>query len=198
MGLYNAEISCWFPHASQSRRIAALLRTQPSKDQWLAALTADNILQKRTPATVLRQARCIRYRLDTLDEEAWAMIADGSHEVATQMLLAAAIKHSRILADFMRSVVAGRLHRLEQHLSPASDWESFLADCSQRDPDVAAFSASTKAKMLQVVLRVLAEARYIDSIKILRLTPPHLHPDVVAYLRRHNESSVLATMDLTQ
>jgi hypothetical protein len=68
----------------------------------------------------------------------------------------------------------------------------------QRDPEVANFSATTQAKMLQVVLRVLAEGKYVDSTKTLRLTPPHLHPDVVRYLKRHGETTVLSTMDMTQ
>jgi hypothetical protein len=140
----------------------------------------------------------IRNRLDTLEDEAWSLIADGSQEVATQLLFAAAIKHSRVLADFLRDVYAGHLRRLEQNISPAKDWEAFLAECVQRDPEVANFSATTQAKMLQVVLRVLAEGKYVDSTKTLRLTPPHLHPDVVRYLKRHGETTVLSTMDMTQ
>jgi hypothetical protein len=45
---------------------------------------------------------------------------------------------------------------------------------------------------------VLAEGKYVDSTKTLRLTPPHLHPDVVRYLKRHEETTVLSTMDMTQ
>ena len=106
--------------------------------------------------------------------------------------------HSRILADFMRDVYAGHLRRLEQHLSPSKDWETFLDECVQRDPAVANFSDTTKAKMLQVVLRVLAEAKYLDSTKTVRLTPPHLHPDVVRFLKQNDELVVLSTMDMTQ
>ena len=113
-------------------------------------------------------------------------------------MFAAATKHSRILADFLRDVYAGHLRRLEQNISPAKDWEAFLAECVQRNPEVANFSTSTQAKMLQVVLRVLAEGKYVDSTKTLRLTPPHLHPDVVRYLKRHGETTVLSTMDMTQ
>ena len=71
-------------------------------------------------------------------------------------------------------------------------------DCVQRDPGVAEFSPTTQAKMLQVVLRVLAEGHYVDSTKTLRLTPPHLHPEVVSYLKRHGETAVLSCMDMTQ
>ena len=198
MPIYSAEISAGSLMLPESRRIARLLLTHPSKEQWFEALKVDNILQKKSPATAKRQGRLIRNRLDTLEETAWQLVAEGGNEVATQILLASAIKHSRVLADFMRDVVAGHLRRLEQNLSPAKDWEAFLADCVQRDPEVASFSDTTKAKMLQVILRILAEARYLESTKSLRLTPPHLHPEVVRHLKQRGESEVFAIMDMTQ
>lgn len=195
MAIYNAEISAGSLMLPESRRIAALLATHPSDAQWQEALRLDNVLQKKTPATARRQARLIRNRLETLNEEAWGLIAEGPQELATQLLFAAAVKHSQLLWDFLRDIYAGHLRRLETHLSPAKDWEAFMADCRQRDPDIAAFSDSTQAKLLQVVLRVLAEARYIDSTRSLRLTPPHLHPDALRYLKTHGETAVLAVMD---
>lgn len=198
MAIYNAEISAGSLMLVESRRVATLLLSHPTKEQWFEALKLDNVLQKKSPATARRQARLIRNRLETLEDEAWSLIAEGSREVATQLLFAAAVKHSRILGDFLRDVYAGHMRRLETHLSPAKDWETFMADCLQRDPEIACFSEVTKAKMLQVVLRVLAECKYIDSTRSLRLTPPHLHPEVVRYLKKHGEAIVLAIMDIKQ
>lgn len=198
MAIYNAEISAGSLMLPESRRIATLLLAHPTKDQWFEALRLDNVLQKKSPATARRQARLIRNRLETLEEEAWKLIVEGSQEVASQLLLAAAIKHSRILGDFLRDIYAGHLRRLETNLAPAKDWDSFMAECLRRDPEIANFSDTTKAKMLQVVLRVLAEGKYVDSTKTLRLTPPHLHPDVVRYLTKHGETLVLALMDMKQ
>ena len=135
MGLYNAEISAGSLMLPESRRVASLMLTQPSRQSWFEALRLDNILQKKSPATARRQARLIRNRLETLDESAWQKVAEGEQEVALQVLLAAAIKHSRLLGDFLGDVVAGRLRRLERTLSPG-DWDAFLADCAHRDPAV--------------------------------------------------------------
>ena len=198
MGVYSAEISAGSLMLPESRRVAGLLLTGPSREQWFDSLKLDNLLQKKTPVTACRQAQLIRKRLETLTEEGLKVIASGSQEVATQLLFAAAIKHSRIFADFLLDVYAEKLRRLEQNLSPAKDWDAFLGECVQRDPEFANLRASTKAKMLQVILRVLAEGRYVDSTRNLRLTPPHLHPDVVSYLKRHGETSVLAIMDMSQ
>lgn len=180
----------------ESRRIAKFMLSHPSKGEWHDALTLENILQKKSPATARRQASLIRKRLETLDEAAWEMTASGDKEVATQILLASAIKHSRLLADFMRDVVVSRLRRLEHTLS-ASDWEAFFAECIQRDPEVGGWSDSTKAKLLQVIIRILSETRYLESTRSLKITPPILHPEVVRYLRNHQETTVLATMELT-
>lgn len=193
--LYNAEISAGSLMLPESRRVARFMLTQPDRATWFETLKTENILQKKSPATARRQARLIRNRLETLDEEAWQLVAEGEQEIALQILLAASIKHSRLLGDFMRDVVAGHLRRLEETLI-VSDWDAFLADCMQRDPALAAWSDSTKAKLLQVVLRMLAEARYLESTRSLRLTPPLLHPEVQRYLKSRSEAAVLAAMEL--
>ena len=59
MGLYNAEISAGSLMLPESRRIARLLLTQPTPEQWDEALKSENLLQKK-PATARRQARLIR------------------------------------------------------------------------------------------------------------------------------------------
>lgn len=198
MAIYSADISAGSLMLPESRRVATLLLVHPTPAEWDEALRLDNVLQKKSPATARRQARLIRNRLQTLNEAAWRQIAEGPQELATQLLLAATIKHSPVLADFLRDVYAAHLRRLETHLSPTRDWEAFMADCRQRDPGIGQFSTSTQAKMLQVVLRILAEARYIDSTRTFRLTPPHLHPDAVRYLKTHGETAVLSLMDQQQ
>jgi hypothetical protein len=43
-----------------------------------------------------------------MSQELWRMVVDGTKEVAIQVLLAASIKHSKLLGDFMDKVI--RLH----------------------------------------------------------------------------------------
>lgn len=193
--LYNAEISAGSLMLPESRRVAGFMLTDPDPMHWHDALRKENILQKRSPATARRQARLIRNRLDTLDATAWQMIADGEQELATQVLLAAAIKHSRLLGDFMRDIVAGRIRRLERDIAPG-DWDAFLVECERRDVKVGSWSDSTRKKLLQVVLRILAEARYITATRHPHLTPPMLHPDLLRYLRSRSETAALAAMEL--
>lgn len=178
----------------ESKRIALLLMSEPDAAAWSKAIELDNILQKKTPATARRQATLIRKRLDTLDAEAWGMIAERENEVAIQLILSAAIKHSQLLGEFMRNVYAVRQRSLELTLAP-TDWHDFLAECAHHDPAVAGWSESTRAKLFQVIVRILVEAKYLENSRSLRLTPKSLHPDVRRYLHAHDETYVLDCLE---
>ena len=194
MTRYNAEISAGSLLPLESRRIAKLLLSDPDQVAWLHAIETENILQKKTPASARRQARLLRRRLTTLDAEAWKMMAEREGEVAIQLLLAAAVKHSQLLGDFMLRVYADRQRRLEPALAP-SDWQDFLAECAHHDAAVADWSDSTKAKLFQVIVRILAEARYLENSRSMKLTPQSLHPDVRRYLSTHDETYVLDCLE---
>lgn len=194
MTQYNAEISAGSLLTLESRRVATLLLSNPDPVAWQHAIEVENILQKKTPATARRQARLLQRRLGTLDPVAWKMIAERESEVAIQLLIAAAVKHSQLLGDFMLRVYADRQRRLEPALAP-TDWQDFLAECTHHDSAVAGWSDSTKAKLFQVIVRILAEAKYLESARSMKLTPHSLHPDVRRYLSTHDESYVLNCLE---
>ena len=194
MTRYNAEISAGSLMPAESRRISKLLLTHPDDARWQHAIEVENILQKKTPATARRQARLIQRRLVTLNDEAWRLISESDAEVVNQLLLAAAVKHSQLLGNFMAQVYANRQRRLETALQPM-DWQDYLTECAHHDKSVADWSISTKAKLFQVILRILAEAKYLDNPRNMKLTPPSLHPAVRSYLRKHGETYVLECLE---
>ena len=97
MSHYMADISAGALLPAESRILATLLLSGVDKAGWVHAIKEDNILQKKSPSSAIRQAHLIRQRLDTLDEEGLNLIAHESGEVLNQMLLVAAIRHSRLL-----------------------------------------------------------------------------------------------------
>lgn len=194
MTRYNAEISAGSLLPLESRRIAALLLTNPDPEAWQHAIEVENILQKKTPATARRQARLLQRRLSTLDAQAWQMMTERESEVVIQLLLAAAVKHSQLLGDFILRVYAVRQRRLEPALAPI-DWQDFLAECAHHDPAVTDWSDSTKAKLFQVIVRILAEAKYLESARSMKLTPQGLHPEVRRYLSTRDETYVLDCLE---
>ncbi|OIO82411.1 MAG: hypothetical protein AUJ88_02055 [Gallionellaceae bacterium CG1_02_56_997] len=194
---YNAEISAGSLMLAESRRIASLLLTNPTDAEWDHAIKVENILQKNTPATAHRQAQLIRKRLLTLDEEGWRLIAGGEMEVSIQLLLAAAIKHSRMLEDFLQQVYARQIRRMEMALNNHL-WDAFWIECAHRDGEIERWSASTREKLFQVIVRILVEAKYLDSSRKMNMTPPSLHPTVISFLKRHGELEILSAMKVSR
>lgn len=192
---YQADLSAGSLLLPESRVIARLLLSGADTAALNQSVRVDNVLQKSSPASAIRQARLIRLRLMSIPKSTWPLIADGDKEVATQLLLAAALKHSALLAAFLGKVVADHHRRLEIKLSPHA-WEPFLAECATQDADVAGWSLTTRKKLLQVIIRILAEARYLESSQSVRLLAPHIHPTVRHALTEAGEVDLICAMEL--
>lgn len=196
-GQYQADLSAGSLMLPESRRIAELLLRAPTDAEWDRAIKVDNILQKGTPSTAVRQARLVRLRLAPMGEAAWRLVAGGDQEVASQTLFAAAMLHSRLLRDFVRGVLVSHHRRLDQQVQPR-EWDGFLDECAARDPAVESWTASTRAKLLQVILRILVEAKYLESSRTLRLRSPSVHPQVRRLLQDLDHLDVISTMELQE
>lgn len=178
---YRADITAGSLKVAESRIIADLLLKQADDDAWKSALTQDNLLQTRSPATARRLARLIRNRLETMTVDLWKLVRDGSSVVATHACLAAASKHSALLADFMDLVVKEQYRVFADKLSHRL-WDDFVADCHNRDPELPQWSDSTIRRLRSSVLQILQQAGYIDSTKSMRLQTVHISEQVVKYL----------------
>jgi hypothetical protein len=193
---YNADMVAGSLMVPESRKIARLLLEQADDIIWYQSIVVGNILQKRSPATAKRQSRLIRNRLKLMTPDLWELIVEGPSEVATQAVLAAAIKQSRLLGDFMDQVVRHHVKTFDPQLK-TKDWSMFVENCEQLHHEVATWSESTCKKLKQVILRILAEAGYLDSTRSLRITPVTLTDQVRTYLVDNNEDYVLRCMEVT-
>ena len=191
---YNAELSAGSLMSLESRRIAAFLLTHPDEKAWKKTLIEDNLLQKKAPATALRQAQLIRKRLNTLDVVALEMIANREQDLVIQLLLVATVRHSQLLADFISDIYIGHQRHLDLAISPR-DWEKFFTECTHRDSSVKLWSPSTQAKLFQVILRILAEAKYLESTRSMKITPQSLHPDVRRYLSAQADIKLIELLE---
>ena len=193
---YNGEIVAGSLLIEESRKIAQLLLETIDSDGWRKAIVLDNILQKRSPAAAVRQARLIRHRLGTMDKELWQLVHAGSFEITSQALLAASIKHSRLVGDFMDTIIRKHWQTFTQNIGPG-DWNRFLETCGQIDPQVEAWKDSTRSKLKQIVFRILAESKYIDNTQTCKLLPVSIAPEIKKYLIKKNETYVLSCMEIT-
>jgi hypothetical protein len=193
---YNAEISAGSLMLRESREIAKLLLKGADDSAWHQSICNDNVLQKKVPATARRMTRLIRNRLEPMNPDLWKLIINGTAETAMQSLLVAAIHHSRLLGDFLNNVVKEKYRVFDKQLT-VQDWKKFLYTCELRDSVVTEWSEKTRAKLGQVIFRILAEAKYLDSTRSLKLTPVTLTPEVKSYLLKHEEKKyILRCMDV--
>ena len=194
-GIFNGEIVAGSLLEKESRVIARLVLENLDEETWRQKLYVENILQKRSQPTIKRMVALIRKRLSTINAEAWQMIAGGSNEAACQMLLVAAIKHSRLLGDFLIKVIKGNLTAFQNNVTDR-DWQKFLEECATIEPQIKQWSPSTIKKLRQVIFRILAEAKILENTRSLKIMPFFINPEVERLLLKNDESYVLKCLKL--
>lgn len=195
--IYSADFVAGSLLISESRQIARLLLDGVDQKAWRKAIEVENVLQKRNPLAAKRQAKLIKNRLDLMKPELWELVVNGTSEVIVHALLAATIKQTRLLGDFMDKVIRQHWRTFTTRIS-SKDWEDFMETCAQMEPHVLKWTESTQNKIRQVAFRILAESKYIDGTRTLGLLPVSVTPDVRRYLVKNSEEYVLNCMEVTQ
>lgn len=193
---YKADITAGSLKVAESRIIASLLLQGTDKNEWSEAIVQQNVLQAKSAATALRLAKLIRSRLEMMDAELWRLIRDGDKLVATHAVLAAAVKHSPLLGDFLYLVVREQYRIFNPALSNQL-WEDYLDGCRGRDEDMPQWNESTRLRLRSSVFQTLAQAGFIEDTKSLRLQPVYIAPQVIQYLEKRNETYVIRCLQLT-
>jgi hypothetical protein len=188
--LYSADITAGALKVQESRVIAGLLLRDVTDREWRKAIYDQNVLQARSPKTAKRLSVLIRGRLSLVKAPLWKLIHDGSVVEATHACLAAAVKASHLLGDFLDLVVRDEYRTFKESLS-LTLWASYVEDCRGRDPDMPQWSESTITRLRSSVFSILAEAGYIDSTKTRKLQRVHVVQPVIRYLEKHDEQYVL-------
>ena len=193
---YSADITAGALKVSESRILAHLLLQGINGKEWDEILYSQNILQARNTETARRLARLIRARLVPMKPELWKLVRDGSSVVATQACLAAAIKHSPLLGDFLDLVVREQYRLFRSALSKQL-WEDYLMDCRGRDPAMPLWKESTRRRLRSSVFQTLAQAGYLENTRTRKLQPVYIFPKVLQYLQDNQESYVLRCMEVS-
>lgn len=193
---YNGSIAAGSLLIRESQIIARLMLDNVDAKSWHKAIIIDNLMQKRSPETAKRQASLIKSRLSLMQPELWKLVEQGMSDVVIQALLAAAIKHSHLLGDFMDQTLRSNRQTFKNKIS-ISDWHNFWSTCTQIDPNIQTWKEATHNKIRQVIFRILSEAKYISNTRSLELLPVTVIPEVKNYLVGHCEDYVLKCMEIT-
>lgn len=195
--IYKATISSTSLRVRESRIIADLLLQGLSDQEWTAAVVDQNVLQLGKSVTIIRSSRIIRARLAPLGEGLWRMVRDGGRELATQATFAGAVKHSRLLGDFMDITMREQRTLFTKKLENRM-WTEYIEGCRGRDPDMPHWSDGTINKLRSVVFSMLAEADYLKDTRSLMLQNIFVDSQLSAYLRERGEKYVLRCMEVTE
>ena len=192
---YRADITAGALKLPETRVIADLLLSHTDPQGWNEAIVTKNVLQVRNPATARRLTQLIRGRLELMGPDLWMLVRDSKGEVATQAVFASAVKHSRLLGDFLEIVVAEQ-YRLFSTALTDKLWDEHLQGCRERDTDMPLWSETTSRRLRSSVFQMLAQVGYVENTRSLRLQTVHVADQVLRYLTANNETYVLRCMQV--
>jgi hypothetical protein len=195
LAIYSATITAGSLLIHESRKTSSLLISGLSRQDIKKKVIEENLFQSRSQGASERHCRLILDRLTLMNPEILPMISEGDYVLSTQALLACAIKHSRLLGDFMLNVIGAKIRIIDDRLSNR-DWERFLETCEQVDPHVKEFTESTRKKLKQIIFRILVEAKYLESQKTPRLIPVRVEPELRSFLIKYEEKYVLNCLEV--
>jgi hypothetical protein len=195
--VYKANLTAGGLLVPESRKIADLMIREVDESVWRRTIQEENILQARSVASAIRKANLIRARLSLMTKELWLMVKTGDSTLSTQAIFATAIKHSRILGDYLDLVVRDQFRSLEDRLRPVL-WEEFISSCKQRDPLMRDFPPSTAKKMRTMVHNILREVGYLTKSKRWELKKIEIVPELLDYLERKNETYILKCIQVSK
>jgi hypothetical protein len=179
----------------ESQIVAELLLKKPSKEEWTDAIVNQNVLQKRSDASSKRNAATIKKRLEGLSNEFVEQIAFGSTELSTQLMFAATLINSTMLADFMRNVFIDAKRMFRESID-SSDWASFWAERSRLFPEFSQMTKSSTYKISQVAFKVLADAGYIETTRNKKFQNVYLLPEVRTLLTALHRDDIISAMEV--
>lgn len=175
----------------EMRTTARLMAEGYSGADAIAKICDENLFQYPTEKTVKRIAGACVKRLEGMNDESLvAAMAMQPVDVAKQICLYAMMKSSRLIWEFMLTVI-GEKYILKDTSFGKIDLNTFFLRLQEQDDAVATWSEQTITKLKQVITRVLVETEYLDSNRSERINPVYLHPILENAIRSNNDDIIL-------
>ena len=174
----------------EMRTTARLLCTGIGDAQAAERIIKENLFQYPTEKSLRGMAAaCIR-RLHNMEDDALIeAIAHKPQDIARQVCLYAFMKQHRLICDFMLAVI-GEKYRQHDMSFGRMDMNVFFLRLQEQDDAVAQWSDSTIVKLKQILVRVLVDNEYLDTIRADRLNPVLLSPLLENAMRLHGDEAM--------
>ncbi|MFI3177733.1 MAG: DUF1819 family protein [Eubacteriales bacterium] len=175
----------------EMRITAKLLSNGFSDEEVIHQILVENLFQYQTEKSLKTIARgCIR-RLNSMnDRDLINAIANQPAPVSKQICLYAMMKQSRLVWDFMLTVIAEK-YRTRDFSFGTKDLNVFFMRLQEQDDGVASWSSATIEKIKSVLKKVLVENEYLDNAKSEKLNPVLLSFTLENAIRSNNDEIVL-------
>lgn len=148
---------------------AKLLEEGLSEEEAIEKIFKENLYQYPTEGSLKMRARACIKRLNALeDEELISWIINRPLDISRQVCLYAMMKHSRLIWEFMITVI-GEKYRTRNFSYNRMDLNIFFTRLQEQNDTVARWSDSTINKLKSVLGSLLKENGYIDETSSKRL-----------------------------
>lgn len=195
MGQYNGSLTREQFLFYEMRTTARLMTEGLSDDEVVLRIVEDNLFQYPTERSVKKMARVCIGRLKAMEDDSLVQaVANQASDVAKQICLYAIMKYSRLVYEFMVTVI-GAKYSSKDYSFGKIDLNVFFMRLQEQDDDVASWSDSTIQKIKQVITRMLIETEYIDNTKSDHLNPVWLNPVLENTVREKGETEVLSAFN---
>lgn len=175
----------------EMRITAKLMSDGLPEEKIVERIAKENLFQYPTEKSLKRMAKACINRLKAMNDDTLIQaISAQPSDVAKQICLYAMMKQSRLVWDFMVTVI-GEKYRLKDTAFGKIDLNVFFMRLQEQDDAVSAWSDSTITRLKQILTKILVENEYLDNNKSDHLNPVWLNSVLENTIKNNNEQVIL-------
>ena len=171
----------------ETRVVAQLMDDGLTDEAIYQKIMAENLFQLPTEKSTRSLIRpCLRRLRGLEDEAAVHIIAKEPLSTARQLCLYAMMRDSRLVADFLVTVIGEKYRQHDPNFSRA-DIRVFFLHLAEQNDQAAAWSEETVKKLSSVLMNILLQDGYLANPRAKELQPViHQSPAHTVLIRHHD------------
>lgn len=135
------------------------------------------VINKSRKSTSKREFGELKIRVAQLSERELRFFYDASEIEQIQIAFIGVVRSYEFIQDFLLQVAREKLETFD-YILVDRDYNKFIDSVEMSHPEYMLLSASTKAKVKQVMFKIFEQAGFINSIKKRELSPYYLEDSV--------------------
>jgi len=181
---------------AETRVVADYILKSPSSSEWKSLIIEQNILQKKSAQTASRYTRTIRRRIEVLGDDFIVSLLECTERAYIQLLMAALLINSPVVADFMRLSLAEARRTYKPTLA-SNAWTEFYDTQIRVYPELNKFFDSTISNMGRNAIKSLVDSGYLSDSRKRQIQPVYLLPEVKECLISLGREDLIEVMECT-